>query len=522
MPGRLARIGTRKQLIPITTAAPGNYGLNLQQENTVLPPQWSTEALNAVIDQSHRVAARLGDSTVTTTPIAGAPKIKTLWEQRRSDGTGDIIVAWDGDISKSVTNPSANSIKGAVNAANGSWHFANFNDKVIGFQPGGTVAIVRSTGNFAYIVASSGTAPTGAIGTAAFGRVWQLDGDGHTIKYSGLLNETQWASGGAGSIDMQNVWTRGTDEVIAIAGFNHTIVVFGRRHIVFFGDNNPTALGLDVTSLRVVDLIEGSGCVTQHSVQNIGTTDMIWLSSIGVQSMSRLVVQASRPVVALTKYVRDTLVGQLATEVEDTIRSVYSPTYGFYLLSFTTSKQTWCVDLRHPFQDEDGDVINAITRWNIAPTAMIETQLRILYLSGIPGGTVGQYLVGGDNGLTYHFKWQSTWTDFGTDYSSRLKILKRIGALLLTTTALSITFSYFVDFDVTARAASTDSFGGPKAEWGIGEWGIAEWSGGSLLQLLHVPVYATGQYFRFSIETDVSNVFAVQTGALYAKLGSIT
>jgi hypothetical protein len=468
------------------------------------------------------VGSRLGNNTVTTTPIAGNPPIKTLWEQRRADGTGDIIIAWDGDISKSITNPSGNSIKGAVNAANGSWHFANFNDKVIGFQPGGTVAIVRTTGNFAYIVATSGTAPTGSVGTAAFGRVWQLDGDGHTIKYSGLLNETQWASGGAGQIDMQNIWTRGTDEVIAIAGFNHTLVVFGRRHIVFFGDNNPTALGLDVTTLRVVDLIEGSGCVSQHTVQNIGTTDMIWLSPIGLQSMSRLVVQASRPVSTLTKYVRDSLTGQLVSEVEDTLRSVYSPTQGFYLLSFPASKQTWAIDLRHPFQDDDGDVVNPITRWTIAPTAMIETQLRILYLSGIVGGRVGQYGVGGDDGATFHFKWQSTWTEFGANYASRLKILKRIGALLLTTTALSISFKYYVDFSVTAKVASTNTAGGSKAEWGLGEWGIAEWSGGSIIQLLHVPAYATGQYFRFSLEADVSNLFAVQTSALYAKLGSIT
>jgi hypothetical protein len=454
-------------------------------------------------------------------PIAGSPAIRTLWEQRRADGTGEIIVAWNGDISKSITNPSANSIKGAVNAANGSWHFANFNDKVIGFQPGGTVAIVRSTGNFAYIVASSGTAPTGSVGTAAFGRVWQLDGDGHTIKYSGLLNETQWASGGAGQIDMQNIWTNGTDEVIAITGFNHTLVVFGRRHIVFFGDNNPTALGLDVTTLRVVDLIEGSGCVSQHTVQKIGTTDLIWLSPIGVQSMGRLMIQASRPVVPLTKYVRDALIGQLMAQTEDNIRSVYSPTYGFYLVSFPASTQTWVVDLRHPFQDEDGDTVNAITRWNIAPTAMIETQLRPLYFSGVAGGTVGQYVVGGDNGIAFHFKWQSTWTEFGETYASRLKILKRLGALLLTTTALVVSFTYFVDFDITGIVAAGNTGGGTRAEWGIAEWGIAEWSGGSLLQLLHVPAYATGQYFRFSIEADVSNNFAVQTSAFYAKLGSI-
>lgn len=517
---RLARIPPKPQLLPVNMVTPGHLGLNLQQESSVLPPDWATEALNAVIDSSGRLGARNALNTVTATPIAGAPPIKTLFEQRTALAGSTTIVAWDGGISTSVTSPVANDISGAVVDANGSWQFVNFNDKVIGFQSGQKL-IVRTTGSFATVVESSGTAPTGGVGTAAYGRVWQLDTDGHTIKYSGLLNETQWTSGGAGQFDMQNVWPHGTDEVLAIEAFNHNMVVFGRRQIVFLNSATTSALGLDVTTLGVVDVIEGTGCVSQHTIQHVGDTDLVWLSPTGIQSMQRLLVNRSRPVAAISKYVRDSLVGMLSAETEDAIRSAYSPTFGFYLLSFPVSGYTWVVDLRRTWQDPDGDLVSPITRWNVAPKAMFETTLRALYTAGIAGGTVAQYASGTDNGSTFRFKFQTSWLDLGQDYSTRLKILKRIGALVFVRNASTVLFTYYVDFNTSGKSGEVGVVSGTSAEYSIAEYSIAEYSGGSLLQLLHIPAYNTGQYFRFSVEADVTGNFAIQQTEIFAKLGRI-
>src|SRR6266404_6539000 len=258
---RLARIPPHPQLLPLNVVTPGHLGLNLQQESSLLPADWASDLQNAVIDNSGRLAARLGINTVTGSPIAGTPVIKTLFEQRTATGGSTVIVAWNGGISSSVSNPSGSDISGGVTTADGTWHFANFNNKVIGFQNGQKL-IVRSAGNFATVVESSGTAPTGGVGTAAYGRVWQVGADGHTIQYSGLLDETAWNSGGAGQFDMANVWPQGTDEITALVAFNHTMVVFGRKQLVFLGDQNPTVLGLDVSTLRVVDVINGTGCVS--------------------------------------------------------------------------------------------------------------------------------------------------------------------------------------------------------------------------------------------------------------------
>lgn len=520
---RLARIPSAKQLLPVPLATPGHRGLNLQQQQSILPPEWATEAQNAVIDTSGRIAARLGINTTTTTPATGAPPVKTIFEQRTSGGTGTTIIAYDGDISTSVTNPSANSIAGTAPVGNGSWHFANFNDKVIGFQSGNKI-IVRSVGNFATVVESAGTAPTGGVGTAAYGRIWQVDADGHTIKYSALLDETTWGSGNgdAGQFDMAKIWPQGTDDITALAAFNHNMVVFGRRQIVFLGSPNVSALGLDVTTLGVIDVVEGTGCVSQHTVQRVGDTDMVWLSPIGVQSMQRLLVQRSRPVQILSKYVRDTLLTQLQSEIEDGIRGVYSPTKGFYLLSFPVSNQTWVVDLRYKWTDADGDTVAPITRWTLALTAMFELQNRTLYTSGIAGGTVATYMSGTDNGNTYRFIFKTPWLDLGQDYAARLKILKRIGSIILVRSAIGIIYSWFTDFAGVGGSNTVTSQSIPTSEWGIGQWNIDSWSGGTLLQLLHTPANVTGQYFQFQIQADTSVLdFAVQQISIFAKLGRL-
>ena len=215
-----------QQLGHIDLVSPGTAGLNLQQRGSILPPIWATLAQNCIIDDSGRLAARNGYSVTTTTPISGTPNVKTLFEYIQGDGTVEPIVAWDGGIANDLTDPSGNDISGAVTDTNGHWWFQNFNEKVIGFQDGQKPIVRPSASNFATVVESSGTAPTieDNVGLCAYGRAWGLDSDGQTIKYSGLLHETDWGRAGAGSIDMSNVWTGGMDKVTAIAAFNGSLV----------------------------------------------------------------------------------------------------------------------------------------------------------------------------------------------------------------------------------------------------------------------------------------------------------
>jgi hypothetical protein len=58
----LARIPPNPQGAKLDLVSPGARGLNLEQQNSVLPVQWATEAQNALIDSNGRLAARQGFS----------------------------------------------------------------------------------------------------------------------------------------------------------------------------------------------------------------------------------------------------------------------------------------------------------------------------------------------------------------------------------------------------------------------------------------------------------------------------
>ncbi len=507
------------QLVPLPIATPGSLGLNLQQQNSVLDPRWSIEASNMIIDANGRVAARGGLTSVTATPAAG--KIRSIFEQRTSTGVSTTIVAWDGGISSNVTAPSTDLVGTISSTASGRWYFVNFFDKAIGFQAG-QKPIVRSTGTFSNIVESSGTAPTGGVGTAAFGRLWGMNADGHTLQFSALLDETNWGSGDSGSIDLRKVWPLGNDTVTAISAFNGTLAIFGTKQILFYGSTNATVLGLDVTQLKIVDAIEGVGCISQWTVASIGgeveASDLMFCSSIGIQSLQRLLINQSRPITQLSKHVRDALIAMLTSEVTNNITGFYSASNGFYALSLPSSGYTWVADMRHRFQDEDGDEVAPMTRWLIAPTTMAEFFNRTVYMSNVTG-TVATYGQGADYGVNFQVQLRLPWMDFGPDVASRLKALKRLGALFYVRSSVNVTFTWYVNFGATSTGTAVRTTqGSTNAEWGIGQWGISEWSGGVLLSILNVDGSGEGQYFSVAITATVDSNFAVQQANLLSKI----
>jgi hypothetical protein len=489
------------------------------QAGGILSPQYATEATDAILDANGRLSARAGVTNVTTTPIAASPIVRTLFERRKADESTEIIVAWDGGISTSLTNPSGSDISGAVTDANGRWRFQSFNDKVLGFQAGQKL-IVRTAGNFATVVETSGTAPTGEVAMAAYGRVWQTDSTGKVIQYSGLLNETQWSTGGAGTIDMNNIWTDGQDTITALAAFNGALVVFGKRHIVFFVDGKGSALGLDPTVIYVVDVITGTGCLSQYTVQPVGETDLLFLSPNGVQSIQRVIQEKSTPIASLSDMVRTELLTKLASETILNIRSSYNPLYGFYLLSFPATGQVWVFDQRRRYRNDDNREVSITTRWSMAPTALLTTLNNTLYIART-GGKVGQYSGTTDEGTVFRFVYQSPWLDLGEDLANRLKMLKRLGSIIYSEGALTVIFKWSVDFSSTGYSATVDIPASTAAGWGSAEWGLGEWSDGVAIAITHTPVRAKWQYIRLGIEADINGAFALQQIESFSKIGRL-
>jgi len=513
------------QLQPVNLVAPGFRGLNLAQAGSILSPEFATQAENCRVDKAGRLAARKGYSDITSTDITANAPVKTLFDYRQKDGTVELIVAWDGGIANDAADPEGNDISGAVTDADGRWWFQNFNDNVYGFQDGLTPVEYTGAGNFTAITAVSGTLPTSTRGVAlaAFGRLWVLDTDGQTIKYSALLDPTRWATAdGGGSIDMTSVWAEGMDVVTAISAYNGQLVVFGERHIIFWSDGQGGQLGIQPNDMYVNDVVTGTGCLTQWSVQSVGDTDMLFLGRNGVQSIVRVVESASNPVRSLSKNVRNDILDKVIPLTDiDTISSTYNPLDGFYLLTIP-GDTTFCFDQRYPFRDEEGDLLNIITTWSLAPVAWLTREETFdLYLGDTFG--VGTYRTNSLDGTeTFRFVYQSPWLQLGEQFADRLKLLKRIGSILFVNNDTEIVYRWEVDFDVgSLRSRSVSVDADATSEWGLGEWAEDEWSGGLSLRIIKLPARQTGQYFRLGVEADISGEFAIQQLELFTKIGRL-
>lgn len=510
------------QLQPIDLVAPGFLGLNLSQASNILSPRFATKAQNCVLDSSGRLAAREGYTIQTTTPVTPAVDIETIFEYRQGDGSVSLIVAWDGGIANDISNPEGNDISGAVVDTDGRWWFQNFNEKVIGFQHGKEPIVYTGTGSFATVVESSGTTVTShqGIGLCAYGRVWAVDSDGQTIKYSGLLDETDWGGAGAGSIDMSNIWTGGMDEITALVAYNATIVVFGHNHIVFIGDGQGSSIGVDPNNLYVVDIIEGTGCESQWSIQHIGESELYFVSRNGIQSLQRVVQEKSNPITTVTKNVRSALTEELRGASQNAISSFYSPKLGIYGITFPAAGTTWVLDPRYPYQDQAGETVVPVTTWTLAPAHWCvrnndDILLGVSQEVGLYGGT-------SDDGSSYRFIYQSPWLDLGEQLANRLKILKRIGSILFVENDASILFKWAVDFNSNFDSISKTVSGAEGgAEWGVAEWGLDEFSQGLSLRIVRINARDTGQYFRLGIEGDITGTFALQQLELFAKIGRL-
>lgn len=510
------------QLQPIDLVAPGFRGLNLSQSSSILSPEYCTKADNCVIDASGRLAARDGYTNQTTTAISTGESVKTIFEYREGDGTRSLIVSWDGGISTAIDDPEGGDISGSVTDTDGYWWFQNYNDKVVGFIDGQKPIVYDGSGTFATVSESAGTAPTvfDGIGLAAYGRIWAVDSDGVTIKYCDLLDETAWSGAGTGAIDMSNIWTAGTDTIRALAAFNTLLVIFGTNHIVFMGDSTGSELGVDPDNLYVTDIITGTGCTSQRSIQPVGESDLLFLSRNGIQSLARVIIQKSNPITNLSKTVRSELLGDAAAlSSPNAVSSVYDPVRGFYLLTFSGTGRTWCLDQRYPYADDQGDRLSIVTTWSLAPTAWVIRDSGDLLLGTT--AEVGLYGGNSDDGNTFRFVYQSPWLDLGEQLANRLKILKRIGSVLFVQDESTIVFKWATDFESEFSSLSKTVMGDGGSEYGVAEFGEGEFSGGLSLRILRVNARDTGQYYRLAVEGDITGTFALQQLELFAKIGRL-
>jgi len=508
-------------LLPISKVATGKYGLNLQSQGSLLPTEWATQADNMIFNNQGILTTRFGwGAPLNATPMSGSPAIRSIFQYVPTSGSNQIVSAGGNHIYSGTTT--LTDITGALTPSADNWKFVNFNGLVYGLQTGHPLIQWNGTGNFAATTAASGSVPNGNEILSAFGRLWGTDSTGQLLKYSQLLDATNWSVTGAGSFNLTSVWGTGNDAIVALAAFNNLLIVFGSNNIVIWGANNNSVLGMDPNTMFVVDLIPGIGCVARDSVKNISGEDLVFLSYTGLQSLKRVIIERSNATRNISLNVRDNLMSIAISEPKNNIKSTYDAVSGFYLLCFPTSQTIFVFDTRLVLPDGTWRV----TQWNnFFPTALWTLQDNETTYAGL-NGQLYQYgdvlNISNDNGSGYTASYSSGWLDFGEELNTRLKMLKRMACVFSTTGSGTANFRWTWDFTSEWANYQIPFSTNIPSQFGIAQFGIDNF-GGNLSGLnLAFPTTGKGQYIKLGVDFFVSNdQFYIQLLEMYAKVGRI-
>jgi hypothetical protein len=457
-----------------------------------------------------------------------------IFEYIKADGTAKLLFSTDADI---FTGVDGTSIEGTLGITEGNIKFVNFNDKCIALGTGtsSNPSIYTGTGNFTTVSVSAGTAPTSGVGTSAYGRLWVVDSDGFTIRYSSLLDETDWATTG-GTIDMSQVWPNGQDEVIAIEAFAGDLVIFGRKNIVIWTDGAGATLGLDPTKMYVADTIPNVGAVSQFT-QTHADGDLWFISSSGLQTLGRALQNKTTPTNNLSKNVQAKFLAYLDNESdENDISLVYSPREEFVLAVFPGSDRVMCFDVRGQLED----ATYRVTEWSTD----VQTchYLRDRTLNASLTGVVGEifnFTGNTDNSASYSFAYESGWLDLGQEMSQYIKMTKRVTSFIFVGENTTVNYTLKYDFNSNAKTYAVSVIGEAGAQFNISEFsdsglgigykdpantalGESEFSGGFSLRTVSIPGQGAGQYIKVGASLDnAGGPFALQQINLFTKVGRI-
>ena len=107
------------------------------------------------------------------------------------------------------------------------------------------------------------------------------------------------------------------------------------------------------------------------------------------------------------------------------------------------------------------------------------------------------------------------------DYENRMKILKRLKAVLYYGGSSTVTFSWGVDFQGLTQTYQI-ALTGLLAEYGIAQYAINEYGGGAGLTILGVPLSLSGRWIQFGFTAPVTGAqIAIQQLDAFVKIGNM-
>ncbi len=509
-------------------SAPGFFGLNTQDSPLDLASGFALVATNCVIDQFGRVGARKGWSRVNASSgNLGANDVGVIHELVQSDGTLTVLFAGNNKLFKldgsnavveltyggGGTTPTITASNWSVASLNGSTYFFQAGHDPLIFEPSFSTTQYRRVSEHP---GHGGTTPAGDIVISAYGRLWVADTatDNVTVFFSDLLLGYKWTGGTAGSLNINQVWPNGADNITGLAAHNNFLIIFGQRQIlVYSGATAPSTITLS-------DTVGGIGCIARDSIQSTGK-DILFLSNSGVRSFARTIIEKSAPLGDLSKNVRNDLMGIVAGEVLANIKSVYSEKEAFYLLTLPSVKEVYCFDTRQQLQDG----AFRVTVWDsIEPTALLSRRNGDLLIG--KNGYVGKYGTYQDYTSLYRMLYYTNHADLGNQNVTSL--LKRLKVIVIGGTNQFVTIKWGFDFLANYQSANVLIPAQGVAEYGIAEYGangspVAQYSEGVALQTLSTSASGSGKIVQTGYESDINgSPLSIQRIEIQSKDGKIS
>lgn len=510
-----------KELKASSIAAPGFYGLNSQDSGVTLASGFALKAENCVIDKYGRIGARKGWTKASATNATlGTNNVTVIGEVIDNSGASTIVFAADGKLFKLVgttvteltyggggTTPTITESNWQIATINGIAYFFQSGHDPLYFDP------VTSSTTYKRITEApsySGTVIKGNVVLSAYGRIWiaSTAADKNTIQWSDVKHGYKYSGGTSGTLDLHNVWTNGTDEIIGLAAHNGNLVIFGRRQILVY------AGAMDPTTMSLTEGINNIGCISRDSIQSVNN-DVFFLSITGVRSLARTVQEKSMPLNDISKNVRDELAQATAGEDPSLIKSVYSPKDAFYLLSLPTSKIIYCFDTRAALE---GGVAR-VTTWNsIEPKAMYFTKDNRLLFG--KAGYIGEHTGYIDDTAEYRMAYFTNYFDLGAP--TNLKFLKKIYLTAIGGGAQNLAVKWGFDYSEIYRSGTVELPGQVNSLYNVAKYNEGKYNDGIDLVNTRINTSGSGKVIQIGFESNINgNPLSIQKIDIFVATGKL-
>ncbi len=561
-----------KPLQPLVLDSIGIYGLNRQSSAASLEPQWLTTANNIMLDEKGRLSTRKGikqvTNNITNSATANTLSVKSLGEYRSATGTTTLFAGAGANVYKINTGNTpytldVQSFAGGTTKTDGNWQFTNFNNQFYGVQAGnqpinysGSAWLdLEDVASYAKPAGVTTFTPSCVLG--AFGRLWvgNIGENRDVVYYSDLFIGQKFHGGASGYLDLKNVWAG--DEIVSINSFMNKIVIFGKNNIAVFDGPWDVSYAVHSTTFGLNEVIEGVGCVARDSIQLIGD-DIVFLSSSGVRSLSRTLVQDKMPLTDLSLAIKDELRTNIITSNMASVKAQYDLSTGSYLLGFPDKNIVYVFD----FKAKTPDGVPRITTWNFEskknPKSFLSTDSNLYvglgaltyegrvaiyddyydvdkldvtasYANQTVCEAAGHTWESGtskcfqDIDNTYQADFKTTWLDFEQPGIS--KFLKRFLGIWSGGKNMNVTLNWFRDYNINPTSANftlDPTTGGVSSLWGVGKYANAKYAPAFQPTEYKISMSKAAKVVRLQVIQTVSGFKAsLQNITIWAKQGKI-